>query len=230
MSKALWIFPYRMSVHFVFTCFNEDMSWTDGLEKRFIYNKGPKDIPNQYKRIPNVGRDAETIFNYIIEFYDNLPDVVVFSQAKLWDHFGFDPEDKISPKKLMIEFARSAYENGLSSNFRIQCNEDPNWTLDQQKFESQGHYLELFKPDYPRLNGVFKTFPQWFREIFGAEFPNPSYGCWNVTFGVRKDLILKNSKEFYQEMIKHLNYDENVIEIHFFERSYYYLFNRELLD
>ena len=219
-----------MSVHFVFTRYNEDMTWTNGLETRFIYNKGPDDIAGQYKRIPNVGRDAETIFHYIIEFYEKLPDVVVFSQAALWDHFGIDKNDHIFHKMLMIEFAKTAFEGGLSSNFRLQCNNDPNWTLDREKFESQGQYLDLFKPDYPKKNGIYKSFLQWFNEIFGYPFPNPSYGCWNCTFAVRKDHILKNSKEFYEQLIEHLNYDENVIEIHFFERSYFYLFNRELLE
>ena len=57
--------------------FKEDISWSDGLE-RTIYDKS--------KDIPNVGREAETYLRYIVDNYDNLPNVITFCQGNPFDH------------------------------------------------------------------------------------------------------------------------------------------------
>ena len=37
--------------------------------------------------LPNVGRESQTYFHHIINFYDNLPDIITFAQGCPKDHF-----------------------------------------------------------------------------------------------------------------------------------------------
>ena len=51
-----------------------------------FYNKGNKiGIENEIM-LKNAGRESETYLNYIITIYDNLPDIVVFTQGNISDH------------------------------------------------------------------------------------------------------------------------------------------------
>lgn len=83
--------------------YQEDINWVKKLNCNYlIYNKG-ESIPEEYKQIPNIGREGETYIRYIIEFYNNLPDYVTFVQGNPFFHYSnlinhlnnFQPEDKI---------------------------------------------------------------------------------------------------------------------------------------
>jgi hypothetical protein len=73
------------------------------------------------------------------------------------------------------------------------------------------------------------SFLDWFKIIFGSSFPNPGLTCWNAIFAVRKDIILKQSLEYYKNLIAHLDYNIHPIEAYYIERSWYYVFNPEIL-
>lgn len=66
--------------------YNEDISWVKQLNWDYlIYNKGEY-ISNEYKQIPNIGREGETYLRYIIEFYNDLPDYTAFLQGDPFYH------------------------------------------------------------------------------------------------------------------------------------------------
>ena len=61
--------------------YNEDVSWTEKIiHDVLIYDKSNSPIPNSIGR-PNVGRESETLLNYIITHYNNLPDITIFLQG-----------------------------------------------------------------------------------------------------------------------------------------------------
>ena len=45
-------------------------------------------ISDNYFMLPNIGREAQTYIKHIVENYDNLYDVEVFSQGRISDHVG----------------------------------------------------------------------------------------------------------------------------------------------
>jgi uncharacterized membrane protein len=51
-----------------------------------IYNKNPKNNDKFEHNLPNVGFDTIAYLRYIVEYYDNLPDYVCFSQDYPFDH------------------------------------------------------------------------------------------------------------------------------------------------
>lgn len=70
--------------------YNENVNWIDCVcENRyniFVYNKGSDSIPQEYMKIKNVGREAQTYLQYIITNYNNLPRAVIFLQGDPFAH------------------------------------------------------------------------------------------------------------------------------------------------
>jgi hypothetical protein len=61
--------------------YNEDVSWVEKIiHDVLIYDKSNSPIQNSIGR-PNVGRESETLLNYIITHYNNLPDITIFLQG-----------------------------------------------------------------------------------------------------------------------------------------------------
>jgi hypothetical protein len=73
-----------MSYKIIVARYNENIEWLNSeMSNCIIYNKGNK--LNIYNEIllENLGRESETYLHYIITNYYNLPDVVVFTQARI---------------------------------------------------------------------------------------------------------------------------------------------------
>lgn len=61
--------------------FQEDVSWLSGVKIPFlVVDKSSSPISGSINR-PNVGREAETLSWFIIENYNNLPDLLIFVQG-----------------------------------------------------------------------------------------------------------------------------------------------------
>ena len=61
--------------------YNEDVSWIEKIiHDVLIYDKSNSPIQKSIGR-PNVGRESETLLNYIITYYNNLPDITIFLQG-----------------------------------------------------------------------------------------------------------------------------------------------------
>ena len=62
--------------------YNEDIKWLDEFNNFnvHLYNKGDDNLENSTK-LPNIGREAHTYLTHIVENYDNLDDVIIFTQG-----------------------------------------------------------------------------------------------------------------------------------------------------
>jgi hypothetical protein len=72
--------------------YNEDISnFAEFNDYLLVYNKGNNDINSFIKKeciknVPNLGREAGTYCNYILDNYNNLPDYMIFTQGNPCDH------------------------------------------------------------------------------------------------------------------------------------------------
>jgi hypothetical protein len=67
--------------------YNENITWLNEINCEYvIYNKGNDNIDHNYKKLENIGREPHTYITYILENYNNLPDVVCFVQGNPFDH------------------------------------------------------------------------------------------------------------------------------------------------
>ena len=194
--------------------YNENIDWlSTELNHCIIYNKGmPLQLNNEI-RVDNKGRESETYLQYIISHYDKLPDVVVFTQAKISDHVGKNDVN------YLLYMKDVALQNGKMhpfTHYQTITNKhcwDKSWNYTNE-FYLQNNY---------RHTPV--VFHEWFTQHINATYPNPIHIYRNGLFAVKKELILKKSLDYYKKLIEEVNHHSNPAEGHFFERSWYYIFN-----
>lgn len=204
-----------MSYKIIVARYNENIDWLkDEMKNCIIYNKGkPLGLDNEIP-LKNVGRESETYLNYVIENYNDLPDVVVFTQAKIADHRGGDDVNYLINLK---DYALIYGKSNPMKHYQTtkNCCWDREWNL------NNGQY---FLPDFYRNNNRI-TFCEWFKQNINPIYPNPICIYMNGLFAVKKEIILKHPVEYYKKLIIELNHHINPTEGHFFERSWYYIFN-----
>jgi len=209
-----------MSYKIIVSRYNENIEW---LEKEYenciIYNKGiPLNINNEII-LNNVGKESETYLNYIIKNYNNLPDVIVFTQARISDHRGSDDINYLI--NLKNEALINDKSNVTTIHSQYQGNEwwwEPEWNLRDGEYYLKNNYK----------NNNYITFIDWFKKNINSEYPNPIHIYANGIFAIKKELIIMNSKNYYKKLRLQINHHIDPAEGHFFERSWYYIFNSHI--
>lgn len=205
-----------MSYKIVVARYNENIEWLKSdMSNCIIYNKGDK--LNIYNEIllKNVGRESETYLHYIITNYYNLPDVVVFTQARISDHKGInDINYLIKIKNEALTYSKSRdilthYDLGENIHF------DKEWNLRKDGYYLRGNYK----------NNKPITFLEWFKRNIDQNYPNPINIYINGIFAVKKENIINKPIEYYKRLIEEVNHHINSTEGHFFERSWFYIFS-----
>lgn len=207
--------------HIVVARYSENISWLRSEVKNcIIYNKGNKLNLSNEIMLKNVGRESHTYLHYIINYYENLPEVVVFTQGCISDHRNLTLKDLMNMKDEALERGKSIpclkynYTSEDKGSFENKKPWTPVWNKGKNKF-----YLEKnYKNKKPIL------FIDWFISNISDNYPNPIEVYRAGIFAVKKELILKNSKSYYQNLIEELIHSRNPAEGHFFERSWYYIF------
>ncbi len=213
-----------MSYQIIVARYNEPIEWLNSeLDHCVFYNKGNDTIPNQIS-LPNVGRESETYLNYIISNYDSLPDVVVFTQARISDHLNENNVRILIDKKNQALLNQTGKSNpsiitpSIPHTSWAQNNHwGPQWNLDPV---TNTYYLEDNYKDNNKM-----TYYEWFCRHINPIYPDPIHVYVAAIFAVKKECILKKSKEYYEELIKQVNHHSNPAEGHFFERSWFYIFS-----
>jgi len=198
----------------VLSRYNEDISWCDGFKNILVYNKGrPFIAKHNIRYITNIGHESHTYLTYILEHYYKLPDVVCFFQAiPHIDNFIGRPisgaETEIVEKFVNLKsFSSGNYENkpfnfGLSPDFRIGA-------------YPIGQPLVLHDTD-----GY--TF---FKECINSEVNIYNLNIYfGGNFSVKREAILSRPIEYYFYLWSKFRATHCELG-HFFERSWYYIFN-----
>jgi len=205
-----------MSYKIVVARYNESIEWLNTeMSNCIVYNKGNKlGIENEIL-LENIGRESETYLHYIITNYDNLPDVVIFTQARISDHKGSDDV------KYLIDIKNQALQYSMSLNFAIHNDVGNNIHFDKEwNLRQNGYFL---KDNYKNNTPI--TFLEWFKTNISINYPNPIFFYCNAIFAVKKENIIKRPIEYYKKLILEVNHHINSTEGHFFERSWFYIFN-----
>ena len=151
---------------------------------------------------------------WLIENYDNLPEVFLWSKSNLFKFITKEEWDKVKNNQKFTPL--------LTQNHKIYSDK---WGV-VCKYEG-GMYKERadswFFNTGLDTSGRFKSWDDWAlhfnlpREGFIPFAPGGSYI-------LTKENIHTYSKDFYEEMRNTLSYAQHPVEAHCAERSYYYLF------
>jgi len=214
---------------YVFTRLREDISWImedkDVFDNSVIYNKGePLGIENEIMT-ENVGKDAGSHLKFIIDNYDNLPDVCVFSQAKINDHYLYGTLGNMKSLKKLKEDAILHGESPFSTFHP----DDKAWVKDWNFQEIEGHTHMLRDPALYKNNKPI-VFIDWFNIHVDNKSTDVKRFHPCCIFSVSKQKILSRPKEYYVNLFNEINWHWNGIEIGFVERSWYHIFNPTYIE
>ena len=205
-----------MSSHrLVVARFRESVDWAEAFGTYTIYNKGRDDLSTRLRsnsvRLPNVGREAHTYIHHIVENYDSLEDVMIFSQGGYRAHVHMEPD----------EFFRAAVDVG-DIGFSAKLGDTSLAVGSNSKdFVLHWHGTELKTKDPYELGG-------WWEKTTGEAWVRSRIVFWGATFSVRREYILRRSRESYIEILKTLDWCANPMEAHFCERAWFNILNLPL--
>ena len=188
--------------------YNEDISWLNKIKDFVIlYNKGKDDLKDWNAiKLKNVGRETDTYLNYIIENYNNLPEICIFTQGNIKDHY-------YGGYKYLLKLGVEALNDGISKP--------------QKNYPSTGNFNNMEKfNNYKYYDDKRILFRDWFEKNLGLKYPKNITYFGGGIFAVSRSNILKNDLDFYKKMLKYVNHDIDPMEGHFLERSWYYIFTK----
>ena len=152
---------------------------------------------------------------YIVQNYDCLPEVIVFSQGSLDDHLDLYPQKHFShPVRLVQHLAHEATELGCSQN---------HFTHRIGRMSAhRGFKLAL---EYPHVVDSGQHFGQWFEENVRSPWVMDITWFRNGVFAVRRNGILSRPRDYYLGLLSQFEARPEHEIGHYLERSWYYVFN-----
>ncbi len=183
--------------------YDEDIRWTKKYLNVKVYDKSKGDLPN-------IGRESHTYLTYIVDNYHRLPEIVFFTQGNISDH-GYSDVDFIN-----LEGNYSKNLKRYKYNQFFYCNK-LGWN-DDHIYVYGRKYID-YKDDL--------GFRSWFKKYIDEETDiSKSLILWEgAIFSVRRECILSRPREYYKRLLEYIPKTNNPEVGHYFERSWYYIFN-----
>ena len=187
--------------------YDEDTDWLLRLPSWniIVYDKGTTNDKNYpSNRLPNVGREAETYLNYIVNNYDKLNEYTGFVQGRPFDHLHFAHfGDWVANIPNAVSYINDI---NITQDFML-FGEHPPHICDNI---GSPHYTGLEFSGYAKLINV--NVPPILSYRAGAQFI------------VSREKILRKSRDFYNNILKTTNKEINPRESYFLERLWQYIF------
>lgn len=207
-NKELFAGTTRAQFEIVITRYNEDLSWTDGIEHLCtVYNKGEQFSKGKCTviAVPNHGIGTETMLRHMVEQYHNLADVTFFCQATLCDR-----EDQ--PLYPLEMYARCGIDE-------LVCVKEDLWELPTARFR-----WRVSSPQCVSVGDL--DLATWRKEVFGLQLPfRGAYESWvkGDWIAAGRQRILRRPKKFYKDLYDACQFQRGiqVEEIWFLERSFH---------
>lgn len=211
---------------FVVSQWNNDISWVEEYTDDYVIYDKSNTLPEGEKivKLKNVGYNIYDICHFIVNHYDNLPDVIAFLEGNPFDHCNRTKFDKIIFNETFTPI--ESYEHILDSAVN--------------KKGLDGGYMEVNNSWYipahinthgKEVNKHLHTYNQFLRKVF----KNPVYPDW-IRFSpggeyiVPKENILFYSKKFYQKLMSYVDYHQIPSEGHIIERALYTIFTNQFQE
>ena len=227
----------RWKFQLVLARYNEDLQWASNYSGgRVIYNKGTQQVPpsqrhpsDEYHWLPNVGRESHSYLTYIVDHYDSLPEYVGFAQGAL------DPNTSwVRP-----DYGPAMFEAMLLEAGRRGCSEphtvDPHEAEGDWSFAFDGSQAQINRERYFSGSARHTTsnFGEFFHYVLGLRAdPSESRGSKEVLrfypaglMVVSRAHLLSRSVSYYRRVRRTISYENNPLEGHYFERSWFHIFD-----
>ena len=198
---------------YVLVAYNNDLEWVKEYTDDWLMfdrSDNPADFPNT-TRTKNTGQVDYDKLGYLIDNYDNLPDVFLWGKANLFKSITKEEFDLVKDNKVFTPL--------LTKNHRTYGD---NWGA-VNFYTEDGLYNERNDSWYFNvLDHKIGNYTE-FAEMF--KLPNPPYLKFapGGNYILTREVVHKYPKSLYKKMKDLLPYSTNPAEAHCLERSYYTL-------
>jgi hypothetical protein len=212
--------------------YSETLDW---LHKEYvadfpniIYNKGSDDNyeknANTLRTVnaDNLGRCDGTYVRYIVENYDDLPEVMVFLPGSA------NMDNKYNKLIKLIEKVRGSENSSVYVNYPDPGSEPPNlhglYNFQLDHWSSSNSENNQKNSETVLTPAKIRPYGKWYEHHFGEFDDHSNTGIFGL-FAVSKMDVLKRPKEFYQDLLEQLEVSSNPEVGHYCERCWAKIFN-----
>jgi hypothetical protein len=196
---------------YIVSRFNHDIDWLkDYTDDVVMYDRSEKPLKNSIV-VPNLGTDIYDKFTYIIDNYDNLPDVAVYTKANLFKYMPKEEFDLVKDNKTFTPL--------LTKNHKVYADDDgPVCFYDNQGMYNERNNFWYLYPHPAKFAPIFVDQFKMKERLFNAFAPGSNYI-------LPKENILKHPKELYEKLRSCLDWDVYPGDAQLLERNLYYLWS-----
>jgi len=212
---------------YILSRYNHDIEWVkEYTDDVVLYDRS--EIPLEGSIVvPNIGTDIYDKFTYIIDNYDNLPDVALYSKANLPKYITKVEFDKVKDNTTFTPlFTQGHPEIMCDTNILVQQGWEPPVPFSYYK---DGMYYELHYPAFLKSHPTKD--PQWcfadtyydfpLLKLLGIDKMKYLPFAPGSNYILPKENILKHPKSFYEELRSYLEWDRYPGEAMVVERALY---------
>ncbi|KAK1469675.1 hypothetical protein CMEL01_01442 [Colletotrichum melonis] len=178
--------------------------WAPVAASTYLYSKGGVPQMNDtvqhssfrsYVALPNIGREGHTHLHHIVNNYDTLDEIMIFTQA--------DPFDLIAPAvnttEQMVQKAMTVPADDVTPFNDALFHDVADWG--KVDWNSSAQKLWITANQIKSLQFAPYTPAQFWTMVVGGEHPPAIRAMHGGTFAVRRETIRKLPKEAYQKAL-----------------------------
>lgn len=198
---------------YILTNYEADCSWVrDYTDDFLVYDRSECGLENRIPR-DNVGDADFDRLTYIVDNYDNLPEVFLLSKSNLFKYISRPEFDSVKDNQVFTPLLTQNHKTYADAQGTV-CfyREEIYWE------RNNSWYLN----SVPALN--FKSFDEWAGYF---HLPNPDYIPFapGGNYILTRDTVHKHPKSLYHTMRQFLPYTQRPGEAQLVERSLYLLWS-----
>lgn len=199
--------------------YNFTPTWLEDYDfNTTIYDRSDDTYPTDWKlteekvetliRTQNKGNVDYDKLGYLVEHYNDLPDVFLWGKSNLFKYITKEEFDKVKDNKEFTPLLTSGH-NTYRDSKGLVCYYDQ---FDMYHERNDSWYVG-------QMESNFATYGDWARYL---NLPNPNYLAFppGGNFILTKDRVHRYSRDFYEKMRNTLDYCQLPAEAHMCERTY----------
>jgi hypothetical protein len=194
---------------YIISRFNHDLSWLKEYTDDYVlYDRSPSPLPGSII-VPNIGSDLYDKLTYIIDHYDDLPEVAVYAKANLFKYITKEEFDKVKNNTTFTPLLTANHHTYLPVCF----------------YSEDGMYNEINDSWYLLIHAAPRA--QQLRTLLGLNDKQYLKFAPGSNYILPKENILQHPKAFYETLREFLAYDVYPGEAQICERALYYLWKNK---
>lgn len=204
--------------------YNHDISYLPKYTNDYVlYDRSEEPLEGSIV-VPNIGSDIYDKFTYIIDNYDNLPEVAVYTKANIFKYITEEEFDLIKDNTTFTPILTQNHKEVLQDYGMPEPGKPFSYYED-------GMYYELNYPSYLRSNKTREpiwSYAETFKifslvKLLGLDQMKYTPFAPGSNYILPKENILQHPKEFYEELREYLKWDRYPGEAMIIERGLYSL-------